>query len=181
MKKFKVPLIIAGIILAGIICFMFWTQGIQNKAISLEEQIENAKSQISTQEKRRAELIPKLAECVKEYDKHEYQTLVDVIESRGTSTDSAAEEIQTMITAVAEQYPELKSSDNYKELMKELSTTANMITNYRNNYTNCVKRYNTYARKFPNRNVLAFLGYEQVNYEYLQYEVEDFSETPLFE
>lgn len=181
MKKLKLPLIIAGIALAIFLCIMFWMQGIQNKAISLEEQIENAQSQISTQEKRRSELIPKLAECVKEYDEHEYQTLMDVIESRGTNTDSAAEEIQTMIQAVSEQYPELKSSDNYKELMNELSTTANMITSYRNNYTNCVKRYNTYVRKFPNRNVLGYLGYEQVNYEYLQYEVEDFSETPLFE
>ena len=135
MKNFKPILIGIAVVVAAILLFVFAFQGVQNKAISLEEQINTAQSEIKVQEKRRADLIPNLVDCVEAYDEHEYQTLMDVIGQRGSSSDESVQEIRTMIQAVAEAYPDLKSSDNYKELMNELATTENLIANYRSNFS----------------------------------------------
>ena len=179
--NYKLTLIIIGIIAAVVLLFVFAFQGVQNKAISYEEQIGTAQSDIKVQEKRRADLIPNLVDCVKAYDKHEHETLMAVIEARGTSSDAAVEEIQTMIAAVAEAYPELKSSDNYKQLMNELAATENLIANYRSNYNSWIKNYNKYVRKFPNRQVLNAVGYEVLEYSYLDYDVSSDAPTNLFE
>lgn len=181
MKNIKPVLIGAAVIIAVIMLFVFSFQGVQDKAISLEEQINTAQSEIKIQEKRRADLIPNLVDCVQAYDEHEYQTLMDVVRSRNNSTDEGVREIQTMIQAVAESYPELKSNENYKELMNELATTENLIANYRSNYNTWVKSYNQYVRKFLNRKVLNILGYELVNYEYLNYDVSSDAPTNLFD
>lgn len=147
----------------------------------MEEQINTAQSEIKVQEKRRADLIPNLVDCVQAYDEHEYQTLMDVVNARGSSSDESVQEIQTMIQAVAEAYPELKSNENYRELMNELATTENLIANYRSNFNKWVKSYNQYVRKFPNRQVLGMLGYEIIGYEYLDYNVSSDAPTNLFE
>ena len=74
MKKvsWKLMLIIITIIAAVAVMCLFMFQGVKNKAISYEEQITNAQSEIKVQEKRRADLIPNLVDCVKQYDRHEY-------------------------------------------------------------------------------------------------------------
>lgn len=82
-KSWKLPLIILAVVVAVIGAGMFGLMGVQNKAISYEEQITSAKSEIKIQEKRRADLIPNLVDCVKAYDKHEYETLMAVVEARG--------------------------------------------------------------------------------------------------
>lgn len=179
--KWKLTLIIVCIVIAVVLAFIFGFQGVQNKAISFEEQISTAHSEIKVQEKRRADLLPNLVDCVKTYDKHEYQTLMDVINARGTISDASVNEIQTMINAVAEAYPDLKSSDNYKELMNELATTENLIANYRSNYDSWVKKYNQHIRKFPNKQILGCLGYEDANYTYLDYNVSSDAPTNLFD
>lgn len=176
----KLLLIVIAIVVATITMFVFAFQGVQNKAISYEEQIGTAQSDIKVQEKRRADLIPNLVDCVKAYDEHEYQTLMDVIAARGSSSDEAVNEIQTMISVVAEAYPELKSSENYRELMNELATTENLIANYRSNYNTWVKKYNQYVRKFPNKQILNMLGYEKVEYSYLDYNTSADAPTDLF-
>ena len=180
MKNTKIVLITIAIIIASILLGIFAVQGVQNKAISLEEQIYTAHSEIDIQQKRRADLIPNLVDCVKAYDKHEYQTLVDVINERGIDSDKSVAEIQTMINAVAEAYPELKSNENYKELMNELATTENLIANYRSNYNKWIKSYNQYVRKFPNKQMLDMLGYEVTSYTYLEYNASVDAPTNLF-
>lgn len=177
----KLTLIITGIVLALALFTVFALNGVPNKVISYEEQITTAQSEIKIQEKRRADLIPNLVDCVKEYDKHEYETLMAVIEARGTNSDSSANEIKTMINAVAEQYPDLKSNENYKELMNELSTTENKIAQVRSNYNEWVTKYNSYTRKFPNRQILSFLGYEVTEYQKLAFDVSSDAPTNLFD
>lgn len=181
MKNIKPILIGLVVIIAVVFLGIFAIQGVQNKAISLEEQINTAQSEIKVQEKRRADLIPNLVDCVQAYDQHEYQTLMDVVNARGANTDASVNEIQTMIQAVAEAYPELKSSENYRELMNELATTENLIANYRSNFNKWVKSYNQYVRKFPNRQFLGMLGYEVLDYEYLNYNVSEDAPTNLFD
>ena len=177
----KLPLIIVAIIVAVVLMFVFALQGVQNEAITLEEQITTAQSEIKIQEKRRADLIPNLVDCVKEYDKHEYETLMAVVEARGANSDATVHEIQTMVSAVAEAYPELKSSENYKELMNELAITENLIANVRSNYNSWVSKYNSHIKKFPNRQILGMLGYEAGEYKKLDFNTSSDAPTNLFD
>lgn len=85
-----------------------------------------------------------------------------------------------MINAAAEAYPELKSNDNYKQLMNELSITENMIAEYRSNYNKQIKEYNRYVKKFPSKQILGFLGYELVEFDYLDYNAPSDAPQNLF-
>lgn len=181
MKSIKLILITLAIILAVAALGVFVSQGVKNKAISYEEQISTAQSEINVQEKRRADLIPNLVDCVQAYDKHEYETLMAVVQARGTSSDEAVNEVQTMIAAVAEAYPDLKSSENYRELMNELATTENLIANYRSNFNKWVRDYKQYIRKFPNAQLLNLTGYEVQEYQYLEFNVSHDAPTNLFD
>lgn len=166
--NWKVWLIAIAGILAVILLCVFGVQSSQNKAFALEEQVNTASSDIKVQEKRRVDLVYNLADCVKQYDKHEADTLTAIVEGRGSTGD--IESVTTAITAVSEAYPELKSNENYKELMNELSMTENLISEYRSNYNKQIKEYNRYVRKFPTRLFLDILGYEVQEYDYLDYD-----------
>ena len=104
-----------------------------------------------------------------------------VIEARGSSSDEVVGDIMANINVVAEQYPELKSNENYKQLMTELATTENLIAQTRTNYNTWVSQYNTYTRKFPNAGILSLLGYERQNFEKLNYDVSSDAPTNLFD
>ncbi len=172
-----IGIITAGVIAVILLC-VFGVQSSQNKAFALEEQVNTAKSDIKVQEKRRVDLVYNLADCVKQYDKHESETLTAIAEGRGSAGD--IENVTTAITAVSEAYPELKSNENYKQLMNELSMTENLIAEYRSNYNKQVKEYNRYVRKFPTRMYLSWLGYETLNLEYLTYDVSSDAPQNLF-
>ena len=165
--NWKMILIIAAGIAAVVLATVFGVQSTQNRAIALEEQVNTASSDIKVQEKRRIDLVYNLADCVKQYDKHEADTLTAVADGRGSTGD--IENVTTAVTAVAEAYPELKSNENYKTLMNELSVTENMIAEYRSNYNKQIKEYKRYVRRFPARQFLGLLGYEIQEYEYLDY------------
>lgn len=160
-------IVLVAIISVSMLCVLT-VQGAQNQAFALEEQVNVAKSDINVQEKRRVDLVYNLADCVMQYDKHEAETLKAVVEGRGSAGD--IENVTTAITAVSEAYPELKSNENYKELMNELSITENLIAQYRSNYNRQVKAYNRYVRKFPTRLFLDILGYEAPEFDYLEYD-----------
>ena len=177
----KVILIITAVVISVLMLFVFAFQGVQNKAINLEEQITTAQSEIKIQEKRRADLIPNLVDCVKAYDEHEYNTLMAVIEARGSNSDEVAAEVMTSVNVVAEQYPELKSNENYKQLMTELATTENLIAQTRTNYNKWVSQYNTYVKKFPNRGILGMLGYNVQAFEKLTFDTSADAPTNLFD
>lgn len=177
--NWKLPLIIGAGVIAVILLCVFGVQSSQNKAISLEEQVSTASSDIKVQEKRRVDLVYNLADCVKQYDKHEAETLTAIVDGRGSTGD--IENVTTAISAVTEAYPELKSNENYKELMNELSMTENLIAEYRSNYNRQIKEYKRYVRKFPARMFLDFLGYEIQEYTYLDYDAPVDAPQSLFE
>lgn len=181
MKKanWKLFLIIATGFVAVILLCVFGVQSSQNKAFALEEQVNTAESDIKVQEKRRVDLIYNLVDCVKQYDKHEAETLTAIVDGRGSN--DTIENATTAIAAVAEAYPELKSNENYKELMNELSMTENLIAEYRSNYNKQIKEYNRYVRKFPTRIFLDMLGYETQEYTYLDYDAPVDAPQNLFE
>ena len=139
-ENWKVMLIVAAGVVAVILLCVFGVQSSQNQAFALEEQVNTAESDIKVQEKRRVDLIYNLADCVKQYDKHEAETLAAIVEGRGSAGD--IENATTAIAAVSEAYPELKADENYRELMNELAMTENLIAEYRSNYNKQVKAYN---------------------------------------
>ena len=124
-------IIVCAIIGIGAFSF-FGAQSYQNKAITLEETVYTAESDIKVQEKRRVDLVYNLADCVKQYDKHESETLKTLAE--GMSKSNNIDDVNTAIAAVTYAYPELKSNENYKHLMNELTITENKIAQSRENY-----------------------------------------------
>ena len=177
MKKL-VGIVLVGVLSVGLLG-VFMVQGVQNTAISLEEQVNIANSDIKVQEKRRVDLVYNLVDTVKQYDKHEAETLKAVVEGRSSSGN--IEDVNTLISAVTEAYPELKSNENYKQLMTELSMTENLIAEHRSNYNKQVKEYNRHVRKFPNNIFLGMLGYEQQGYTYLDYNAPSDAPKNLFD
>lgn len=167
MKKI---FIIFGVIITIIIMIISMFAGKNNKAISLEEQIKESKSSIEIQEKRRIDLILNLVDSIESYNKYEQETMIQIIDARNKANHGQVEDAEVLITAIAEQYPELKSNENYKQLMTELAITENFIAEHRNNYNIQVRNYNKYIRKFPNNIILNMMGYKKINYEYLEFE-----------
>lgn len=168
-SKWKLPLIVGCSVIAVVLMCVFWVQSAQNKAISYEESVYTAESDIKVQEKRRVDLIYNLADCVKQYDSHESQTLTDL--ANGMGKGNTVEDVNTAIAAVTYAYPELKSNENYKQLMMELSTTENLIAQCRENYNKSVTAYNRYVKKFPTRIFIDWTGYEVQNFQRLDYQV----------
>ena len=169
MKKSIVWVAVAVISLAALCLFV--GMGVKNTAISYEESIENAKGDIRNAEKRRFDLIPNLAECVKQYDEHEYKTLNDIVEARTAGdTTVSFDHVTNIVKAIVEAYPDLKSQKNYQEFMNELSITENGIAKLRDYYNKEVTKYKRYIRVFPSKQILSLVGYEEQNYERLEFE-----------
>jgi LemA protein len=97
------------------------------------------------------------------------------------SNGNDIENVSTAIAAVAYNYPELKSNENYKQLMNELSITENMIAQYRENYNQAINEYNRSVKKFPTRMFLNMTGYEIVDFERLDYQAPVDAPQSLFE
>lgn len=175
----KLPVIIGAAIVAFILMIVFGVQSAQNRAISLEESVYTAQSDIKVQEKRRVDLVYNLADCVKQYDKHESATLTQLADSM--SKGAEVNDVQTSIAAVAYDYPELQSNQNYQQFMTELATTENLIAQYRENYNKSVTAYNRYVKKFPTRIFLDITGYENAGFERLNYDVSESAPQNLFD
>lgn len=170
MKISNLKLVV--IVVIGIICFIaacfFVVQAPMNKAITLEETVYTAESDIKVQEKARIDKVYNIADCVKSYDIHEYETLTGLAEgmSQGNNVDDAG----VAISAITYNFPELKSSENYQTLMKELALIENTLARYRENYNSAVNAYNRYVKSFPTRYFLNWTGYEVLKFERLNYD-----------
>ena len=138
----------------------------KNTAVSLEETVNTAKSGIDVQLSNRFNKLTEIAECVKQYDGHEYKTLTDTIKARGKNM-SAGEFKATMafINAVAEQYPALQSQKNYQQLMTEIALTENHLAQHKKAYNESVRDYRYHCRKFPTSIFLGWTGYEVQTFE----------------
>ena len=178
MKKSK--LITAGIIVAALVLIVVAVAGVNNRAISLEEQISGAEAQISVAEKRRVDLIYNLVDTVTAYQEYEGETMLAITEARAAAQAGHADEAMTVLNAVSEQYPELKANENYRQLMTELAMTENSIAQYRNNYNEQVKAYNKFVRQFPNNIILGIMGYAPIETQYTDYDAPEDAPSDLF-
>lgn len=185
MKLNKTVVIIIAAVVAAILAVIVGVNSVAGNAIAYEEKVTDAQSNIEVAEKRRADLYPTLADAIKAYDKHEYNTLMDVINARKEQgdviTDDDVNEINGMIKLVLENYPQLSSQPNYEKFMKESSMTENNIRDVRIAYNTAVSRYNTYTRHPLRKFFLSLTGYERVEFEKLSYDVSEDAPTNLFD
>lgn len=174
----KLIAIVAGCVIAfGGLTFIS-AQASRNSAISLEENVYTAKSDIKVAEKRRVDLLYNMVDAVKAYDAHEYNTLKDTVAQRVQK--GQIDQAQLAIAAVAEAYPNLKSSALYQDLMNEFALTENQIADYRNSYNTQAQNYTRYVRSWPANWFLGWTGYEIINAPRLNYNVSEDAPTNLF-
>lgn len=141
-----------------------------NTIPTLEEQVKAQWSEVQNQYQRRAELIPNLVETVKGFAAQERETLTAVVEARAKATQVTVnvdqlsdpealrrfQEAQSQLSgalgrllAVSENYPDLKSNQNFLALQSQLEGTENRIAVARRDYIQAVQTYNTEVRTFP--------------------------------
>lgn len=180
MNYWKQAVIGLGVLIAFIFIVITIIFSSSNRAIGFEEQVKSSQSSVQVQEKRRADLIVNLVDTVQSYNKFEQETLAKIIDARSKANAGNVDEAQLIIQAVVEAYPELKSNENYKYLMTELSTTENLIATYRDAYNNRTKEYNRYVKKFPTKIFLDMSGYDVQDFKYLEYKGLEDSPKNLF-
>jgi len=167
------------IILIGAIVIVLWLIVVFNGLIRLKNRTQEAFSDIDVQLKRRHDLIPNLIETVKGYAKHERELFEKVTQARSAAINAQgavekgkAENMLSQalksIFAVAENYPDLKASQNFLQLQDELSDTENKIQAARRFYNGNARDFNIKIEVFPNNLVAGTLGFKK--FEFFQAE-----------
>ena len=174
------------IVLAIIVVIAVVVFGIYNGLITARNRVKESWSGIDVQLKRRTDLIPNLVETVKGYAKHEKEVFENVTKARsammGAGTPGEAEKADNMLTgalkslfAVAEAYPDLKASDNFKDLQGELSDTETKIASSRQFYNANVLDFNTKIQTFPSMIIAGMFGFKEAEF----FEVEEADRKPV--
>ncbi len=133
---------------------------VRNTLVSKNEGVKSAWSEVDVNLQRRADLIPNLVETVKAYAKQEQTVFGDIANARAAllSARAPAEKIAAnnqldgalgRLLAIAENYPQLKSNENFLHLQDELAGTENRIAVARKRYNDSLQDYNTYVQQFP--------------------------------
>lgn len=159
--------VIAGVVVVVAAAYLIATY---NGLVTRRNRIENAWSQVDVQLQRRYDLIPNLVEAVKGYAAHEAGVFEAVtrartaaIEAKGPAEQAVAEHALSSalksVFAVAEAYPELRSSANFAALQEELSSTEGKIAYARQFFNDTVQSYNTKVQRFPAVLVAGPLGF----------------------
>ncbi len=160
------------LIIAAVILFFFFAY---NGLVTARVRISEASSQIDVQLKRRTDLIPNLVETVKGYAKHEKDVFEEVTKARASlmsakSTKDKAEANDFLsgtlksLFAVAENYPDLKASQNFMELQEELSDTENKIAYSRQFYNSNVMDYNTKLQTVPTNFIASMFHFQPAEF-----------------
>ena len=160
------------ILIGVVVVLLFWLLGTYNSLVTLRNRVREAWSQIDVQLKRRSSLIPNLVEAVKGYAKHEKGVFEEVTKARsammGAKNPGQAAAANDMLTgalkslfAVAEAYPTLKASDNFKELQEEISDTETKVAASRQFYNTNVLDLNNSLEVFPTVLIGSMFGFQK--------------------
>ena len=172
--------VIVVIVIIGFIALVFFGQyvSVRNTLVSKNEAVKSAWSQVDIVLQRRADLIPNLVETVKGYAQQEQTVFGDIAKARsallsaGTPQEKIAANNQLdgalgRLLLVVENYPNLKSNENFLRLQDELAGTENRIAVERKRYNDTLQDYNTYVQQFPNNIFAGWAGFK-VNNAYFE-------------
>ncbi len=162
------------IVVFGLIGMVFFGQyvSVRNTLVTKNESVKAAWSQVDIVLQRRADLIPNLVETVKGYAKQEQTVFGDIAKARsallsaGTPQDKIAANGQLdgalfRMLSLVENYPQLKSNENFLRLQDELAGTENRIAVERKRYNDTLQDYNTYVQQFPNNIFAGWAGFKK--------------------
>ena len=163
-----IPIIIVFLIVISFV-------GIYNSLVKLNEEVNNKWAQVETQYQRRVDLIPNLVATVKGAGNFEANTLEEITRLRSKWQSSsgidqkvqAATQIESALSRlllVAENYPQLKATQNYLSLQDELANTENKVAVERGRYNEAVRNFNARIKIFPSRIAASWLGYNDKAY-----------------
>ncbi len=181
MKRSNIILLVIG---AGLLLLVFNGCGSYNNMVTKQENVSSSWAQVENVYQRRSDLIPNLVSTVKGVANFEQKTLTDVINARASASQikvdasklnpeqiekfqaSQGELSQALgrLMVVAEQYPQLKATENFKELQSQLEGTENRIAVERGKFNEVVKDYNAYIRKFPQVIYAGWFGFDKKGY-----------------
>ena len=180
MRRF-LPWIIGAVVIVGMYT---WVKGINNTAVTLNQNIEESWGNVQTSYQRRNDLIGNLVNTVKGAADFEKSTLTAVIEARAKATQTiidptnitpeklaefnkaqsgVSSSLSRLLVAV-EQYPDLKANQNFLKLQDELASTENQILTARTRFNEAVKPYNTHIATFPNSLFAGLFGFQKKTY-----------------
>ncbi|MCG9879918.1 MAG: LemA family protein [Bacteroidia bacterium] len=181
MKRSNIILLVIG---AALLLLVFNGCGSYNNMVTKQEATSSAWAQVENVYQRRLDLIPNLVNTVKGVANFEQKTLTDVINARASATQMkvdasklSPEQLQKFqasqgelsqalgrLMVVAEQYPQLKATQNFLELQSQLEGTENRIAVERGKFNDIVKDYNSYIRKFPQVLYAGIFGFDKKGY-----------------
>src|ERR1700716_2560304 len=164
------------VIVVVLIALVFFGQyvGVRNTLVAKNEAVKAAWSQVDIVLQRRADLIPNLVETVKGYAQQEQTVFGDIAKARSAllSAGSPQEKISAnkqldgalgRLLLIVENYPQLKSNENFLRLQDELAGTENRIAVERKRYNDEIQNYNTYIGLFPNNIFARWAGFQSNN------------------
>ncbi len=163
------------IVIGVIVLVAIWVLATYNGLVTLRNRVREAWSQIDVQLKRRSSLIPNLVETVKGYAKHEKGVFEEVTKARsallGAKNPGQAAAANDMLTgalkslfAVAEAYPNLRASENFKALQDELSDTETKVAASRQFYNTNVLDLNNTIETFPSALIANMFGFQKSDF-----------------
>jgi LemA protein len=179
------------IVVAVIIVIVAILAGMYNGLVRLNVRSDEAWSDITVQLKRRADLIPNLINTVKGYATHEKSVFEDVTAARAATVNAQTpaeaakaegdfQKTLKSLFAVAENYPDLKASQNFQDLQTQLTDTEDKIQASRRFYNGVVRDFNTKRKVFPTSVFANMLGFKQDKEFYEVDEAENASlQTPV--
>ncbi len=179
-----ISVIVGGFIALVILGFVMWGTKAYNGMVKMQESVTSQWGNVETAYQRRSDLIPNFVNTVKGAANFEQTTLTQVIEARAKATSvnidptkMTSENLQqfqqaqgqlssalSRLMVVVEQYPQLKATQNFRDLQVELEGTENRISVERRKFNEVAREYNTYIRRFPQNMLAGMFGFQSKPY-----------------
>ncbi len=179
-----IGLVVAGVLVLVVLGIISWGTKIYNGMVTMQESVTSQWGNVETAYQRRSDLIPNFVNTVKGAANFEQTTLTQVIEARSKATSVTIdptkmtsenlEQFQqaqgqlssalSRLMVVVERYPELKATQNFRDLQVELEGTENRISVERRKFNEVAQTYNTYIKRFPQNFLAGMFGFQSKPY-----------------
>ncbi|MFY9854342.1 MAG: LemA family protein [Terracidiphilus sp.] len=173
-KGLWIALGVVGVLVLAVLMVFSSYVSARNQMVAKDQNVKSMWSEVDVQLERRAELIPNLVETVKGFTKEESTVFGDIANARAGMLNAQGPQAKIAangkldsaigrLLLLTENYPQLRSSDQFMRLQDELSGTENRISVARKRYNDSIQDYNTFILQFPNNIWAGMAGYQQNN------------------